>query len=131
MHNIVRKVFAKLGILYCKQNDIMILWYYTKLPCWTTIKWLLVLISKKTGDYRHFKILWTFVWWIFSEHINSSFLNFLKIPTFLDFLDFWSDALQRGVLRCETPMCLFGHLYSLYLIAKYIYLIFNNFPHPF
>ena len=26
MHNIVRKVFAKLGILYCKQK--MTLWYY-------------------------------------------------------------------------------------------------------
>ena len=25
-------------------------------------------------------------------------------------------------------MCLLGHLYSLYLIAKYIYLIFNDFP---
>ena len=89
MHNIVRKVFAKLGILYCKQKwhyDI-ILNFLVEQQSNDSLFWF-----PKTGDYRHLKIPWTFVWLIFSEHINSSFLNFLKIPTFLDFLDFWSDA---------------------------------------
>jgi len=51
MHNIVRKVFAKLGILYWKQKwhyDIMILYYYFLVEQQSNDS--LFSFQKKTGD---------------------------------------------------------------------------------